>query len=165
MASLITGGLCSKWLQIAKQQLQRMRACSQFFGHLRMIAPEMDYLGRRGQSAMHVQRARVADDPRLAGSTQMIKSRKPRQSYREYGFGRRPNYLGDYANTMMREEHMILSTIVKLKALGLAKQVVLGTFINVALIGATAVAATAIAKRPQSGNGGLCCRTGRSDAE
>lgn len=60
---------------------------------------------------------------------------------------------------------MVLSTIVKLKALGLAKQVVLGAFINGALIGATVVAAAAIAKRPKSGNDGLCGRTAGSDAE
>ena len=59
---------------------------------------------------------------------------------------------------------MVLSTIVKLKALGLAKQVVLGAFINGALIGATVVTAAVVAKRPRSGNGGLCARTAGSDA-
>lgn len=55
---------------------------------------------------------------------------------------------------------MFLSTIVKLKTLGLAKQVVTGAFINGALIGATVVAGAVIASRASSGKGGLC---GRSD--
>jgi hypothetical protein len=59
---------------------------------------------------------------------------------------------------------MVLSSIVKLKALGLAQQVVLGAFINGALIGATVVAAAVIAKRPKSGNSGFCSRTVRPDA-
>ena len=58
---------------------------------------------------------------------------------------------------------MALSAIVKLKALGLAKQVVFGAFINGALIGATVVAAAVIANRSKSGNGGLCGKTARSN--
>lgn len=59
---------------------------------------------------------------------------------------------------------MVVSTIVKLKALGLAKQVVTGAFINGALIGATVVAGAAIASRATSGNGGLCGRPAGSRA-
>ena len=51
---------------------------------------------------------------------------------------------------------MILSTMVKLKALGLAKQVVAGAFINGALIGAAVVASAAVASRTADGKGGLC---------
>ncbi|MEL6799515.1 MAG: hypothetical protein AAFO80_06525 [Pseudomonadota bacterium] len=51
---------------------------------------------------------------------------------------------------------MILSTMVKLKTLGLAKQVVTGAFINGALIGATAVAAAVVASQARSAQRGLC---------
>lgn len=59
---------------------------------------------------------------------------------------------------------MVISTIVKLKALGLAKQIVFGAFINGALIGATVVAAAVISNRKASGNGGLSGRTAEADA-
>lgn len=48
---------------------------------------------------------------------------------------------------MSEENSMVLSTLVKLKTLGLAKQVILGAFINGALIGATVVAGAAMANR------------------
>lgn len=51
---------------------------------------------------------------------------------------------------------MILSTIVKLKTLSLAKQVVTGAFINGALIGGAVVAGTVIAGKARSGGSGLC---------
>lgn len=51
---------------------------------------------------------------------------------------------------------MILSTMVKIKTIGLAQQVVLGAFINGALIGATVVAGAAIASRAANGQGGPC---------
>lgn len=51
---------------------------------------------------------------------------------------------------------MILSTIVKLKALSLAKQVVIGAFINGALISGAVIACTVIAGKARSGGGGLC---------
>ena len=51
---------------------------------------------------------------------------------------------------------MVLSTFVKLKTIGLAQQVVLGAFINGALIGATVVAGAAIARSARPGTGGLC---------
>ena len=51
---------------------------------------------------------------------------------------------------------MVSSTIVKLKTLSLAKQVVTGAFINGALIGGAIVAGTVIASKAGSGNGGLC---------
>lgn len=51
---------------------------------------------------------------------------------------------------------MVLSTLVKLKTIGLARQVVLGAFINGALIGATVVAGAAIARSARAGTGGLC---------
>ena len=51
---------------------------------------------------------------------------------------------------------MILSTMVKLKTLSLAKQVVTGAFINGALIGGAVVAGTLIANKSRSGGGGLC---------
>lgn len=51
---------------------------------------------------------------------------------------------------------MILSTMVKLKALSLAKQVVTGAFINGVLIGGALVAGTLIAGRARSSGGGLC---------
>lgn len=51
---------------------------------------------------------------------------------------------------------MVLSTLVKLKTIGLARQVVLGAFINGALIGATIVAGAAIARSARAGTGGLC---------
>lgn len=51
---------------------------------------------------------------------------------------------------------MILSTMVKLKALGLAKQVVTGAFINGALIGGALVAGAVIASQARSGDGRLC---------
>lgn len=51
---------------------------------------------------------------------------------------------------------MILSTIVKFKALGLAKQVVTGAFINGALIGAAVVAGAFVVSRGAGGAGGVC---------
>lgn len=51
---------------------------------------------------------------------------------------------------------MILSTIVKLKTLSLAKQVVTGAFINGALISGAVIAGTVIAGKARSGGGGLC---------
>lgn len=51
---------------------------------------------------------------------------------------------------------MILSTMVKMKTIGLAQQVLLGAFINGALIGATVVAGAAIASRTATGQGGRC---------
>lgn len=51
---------------------------------------------------------------------------------------------------------MMLSTIIKLKALSLAKQVVAGAFINGALIGAAVVASALVASRTAGGAGGLC---------
>lgn len=51
---------------------------------------------------------------------------------------------------------MIISTIVKLKTLGLAKQVVAGAFINGALIGGAVVAGAVIASKARSGDGPLC---------
>ncbi len=53
---------------------------------------------------------------------------------------------------------MILSSLVKLKTLSLAKQVVDGAFINGALIGGALVAGTVIAGKARSG-GGLCKTT------
>lgn len=51
---------------------------------------------------------------------------------------------------------MILSTMIKLKTLSLAKQVMTGAFINGALIGGALVAGTVIARKARSGDGGLC---------
>ncbi|MEM6759475.1 MAG: hypothetical protein AAF601_08350 [Pseudomonadota bacterium] len=51
---------------------------------------------------------------------------------------------------------MILSTMVKLKTLGLAQQVVTGAFINGALIGGALVAAALAANQSRSGTGMLC---------
>jgi hypothetical protein len=59
------------------------------------------------------------------------------------------------ADQTKRSGNMVLSTIVKLKTLGLAKQIVTGAFINGALIGA-ATAAIAVAAAGQA------CR-GKSD--
>lgn len=58
---------------------------------------------------------------------------------------------------------MVLSTIVKIKALGLAKQMVLGSFINGALIGAITVALAANATRSQSCKKRLCGKSARTD--
>lgn len=54
---------------------------------------------------------------------------------------------------------MILSTMLKIKTIGLTQQVVVGAFINGALIGGTVVAGAAIASRATSGQGGLCGKT------
>lgn len=51
---------------------------------------------------------------------------------------------------------MIISTMVKLKTLGLAKQVVAGAFINGALIGGAVVAGAVIASKARYGDGPLC---------
>lgn len=51
---------------------------------------------------------------------------------------------------------MVLSAMVKLKTIGLANKVILGAFINGALIGATVVAGAAIANRAKTGKGGFC---------
>lgn len=51
---------------------------------------------------------------------------------------------------------MIISTMVKLKTLSLAQQIVAGAFINGALIGGAVVAGAVIASKAQSGNGPLC---------
>jgi hypothetical protein len=51
---------------------------------------------------------------------------------------------------------MIISTMVKLKTLGFAKQVVAGAFINGALIGGAMVAGAVIASKARSGDGPLC---------
>lgn len=51
---------------------------------------------------------------------------------------------------------MILPTIIKLKTLGLATQVVTGAFINGALIGGAVVAGAVIASQARSGEGLLC---------
>lgn len=58
---------------------------------------------------------------------------------------------------------MIMSTLVKLKTIGLAKQIVLGAFINGALIGATVVAGAALASRARDGKGGLCGKSADQD--
>lgn len=50
---------------------------------------------------------------------------------------------------------MVLSTMVKLKTIGLANKIVLGALINGALIGATVVAGAAIASRAKAGKGGF----------
>jgi hypothetical protein len=59
---------------------------------------------------------------------------------------------------------MIVSTLVKLKTLGLAKQVVTGAFINGALIGATVVAGAVIGSRAAAGKGGPCGKPARASA-
>lgn len=59
---------------------------------------------------------------------------------------------------------MVISTMVKLKALSLAKQVVVGAFINGALIGATVVAGAAIASRLRLRQGGLCSKARTSNS-
>jgi len=51
---------------------------------------------------------------------------------------------------------MIISTMVKLKTLGLAKQVVAGAFINGALIGGAVVGGAVMAGKARSGDGPLC---------
>ncbi|MEL7167089.1 MAG: hypothetical protein AAFY52_00670 [Pseudomonadota bacterium] len=51
---------------------------------------------------------------------------------------------------------MILSTMVKLKTLSLAGQVVTGAFINGALIGGAVVAAALAANQSRSGQGMMC---------
>lgn len=51
---------------------------------------------------------------------------------------------------------MILSTMVTLKTLGLAKKVVTGAFINGALIGGVVVAGAVIASKARTGKGSLC---------
>ncbi|MEM0935718.1 MAG: hypothetical protein AAF646_15890 [Pseudomonadota bacterium] len=57
---------------------------------------------------------------------------------------------------------MVVSTLVKLKTLGLAKQVVAGAFINGALIGfGIAVGATALASA--GANGRLCSKMRPND--
>lgn len=58
---------------------------------------------------------------------------------------------------------MVLSTIVKFKALGLAKQVVFGAFINGALIGAITVAVAATATRSKSRKNGFCGKAAGTD--
>ena len=88
---------------------------------------------------------------------------RPRQNYKEHSFGRRATYLIK-SQSEIKGSNMALSTIVKFKALGLAKQVVFGAFINGALIGATVVAAAVIANRSKSGNGGFRGKTAGSNA-
>jgi len=51
---------------------------------------------------------------------------------------------------------MIISTMVKLKTLGLAQQVVAGAFINGALIGGAVVAGAVLASKARPGDGPLC---------
>ena len=51
---------------------------------------------------------------------------------------------------------MILSTMVKLKTLGLAQTVVAGAFINGALIGGAIVAGAVIASKARAGDGPIC---------
>ncbi len=51
---------------------------------------------------------------------------------------------------------MIISTMVKLKTLNFAQQVVAGAFINGALIGGTMVAGAIIASKARAGDGPLC---------
>ncbi|MEL6463531.1 MAG: hypothetical protein AAFQ58_01075 [Pseudomonadota bacterium] len=51
---------------------------------------------------------------------------------------------------------MILSTMIKLKTLGLAQHVVAGAFINGALIGGALVAGAFVAGKARSGKGCLC---------
>lgn len=51
---------------------------------------------------------------------------------------------------------MVLSTIIKLKKIGFAQQVVTGAFINGALIGMGVAAAGAIALANARKNGGMC---------
>lgn len=63
-------------------------------------------------------------------------------------------YIGERVNP--NGNAMILSTIIKFKALSLAKQVVAGAFINGALIGAAVVAGALVASRAAGGAGGLC---------
>lgn len=51
---------------------------------------------------------------------------------------------------------MILTTMVQLKTLGLAKQVITGAFINGALIGGALVAGAVLANKGRSENTGFC---------
>lgn len=60
---------------------------------------------------------------------------------------------------------MILSTMLKIKTIGLAQQVVVGAFINGALIGGTVVAGAAIASRAATGKDGLCGTKDRRGSE
>ncbi|MEM6305114.1 MAG: hypothetical protein AAF744_10350 [Pseudomonadota bacterium] len=58
---------------------------------------------------------------------------------------------------------MVLTTMVKLKTIGLANKVIVGAFINGALIGATVVAGAALASRAGGGKGGLCGKGAKGD--